>query len=99
MLDFPWELQAAMVDLFLADPKAYMRSKEATPWREFIAHGLTIAEAARVLLAETARGRRVLAKEQYWKDGRTREADERKARAREDAYRLFAVRGEGVALR
>ena len=86
VLDFPWELQAAMVDLFLADPKAYMRSKEATPWREFIAHGLTIAEAARVLLAETARGRRVLAKEQYWKDGRTREADERKARAREDAY-------------
>ncbi len=85
-LDWPWELMATMVDLFLADPKGYMRFKEATPWREFIAFGGTIAQDARVALADTPAGQQVLAMEQHWKNERINEAEERKACARADAY-------------
>jgi len=86
VLDLPWELQAAMVDVFLDDPKPYMRSRKATPWREFIAHGLTIADAARELLAETTQGQRVLAIEENWRQQRAREVQAQEARAREEAY-------------
>ena len=74
-LDFPWELMATMVDLFLADPKQYMRSKTATPWREFIAFGGTIAQDARVVLADTPAGQQVLAMEQHWRNERIKEAE------------------------
>jgi len=74
-LDFPWELMVTMVDLFLADPKQYMRSKTATPWREFIAFGGTIAQDARVVLADTPAGQQVLAMEQHWRNERIKEAE------------------------